>query len=86
MHYKNGREAHDGDPVVTKFSDKVVAGVIHSLQPAQSTCNGQIAFIIPGGTVNWCVTAGECFHAEDAYNAMDQAMKNPAVEVPPAKL
>jgi hypothetical protein len=74
MHYKNGRQAHEGDPVVAKHyngSARIVAGVLHSTFPTASTCNGQIAVAIPGGSVNHCVTIGEIYHAEDAFAAVE---------------
>lgn len=71
MHYKNGREAHDGDPVITKdHSGKVVAGVLHSTIPGSDTCNGQIATAYPGGVNQLCVSIKDCYHAEDAWNAI----------------
>jgi hypothetical protein len=76
MHYKNGRPANNGDPVIHKFNGTatVIAGVLHSTMPGSTSCNGQIAFPIPGGVANWCVTVGECFHAEDALGAVEAAM------------
>lgn len=46
MHYRNGREAHNGDKVVKLNGDKIVAfGVLHSATPGNDYCNGSIAAI-----------------------------------------
>lgn len=70
MHYKNGREAREGDFVIVKatYGDKVYAGRLHSLNATATTCNAQVAYAIPGGSSNLSVTVGaEVFHAEDAW-------------------
>lgn len=72
MHYRNGRAAHEGDPVIAetwKGSGKFVAGTLHSTMPNATTCNGQLAVASVGGSVQHHVTIGECFHAEDAFAA-----------------
>lgn len=70
MHYKNGREAREGDAVITK-SGNVVVGKLHSLYPGATRCNAQIAYAIMGGLGNACVTVGDCYHAEDAWTLID---------------
>lgn len=47
MHYRNGREAHNGDKIVMlDSSGNVVAfGVLHSAVPGNDHCNGYIASI-----------------------------------------
>jgi len=66
MHYKNGREAKVGDPVIVKDYNVVRAGVIHSLIPGAEQCNAQVCYPQMGGYANTCVTVGNCWHAEDA--------------------
>ena len=74
MHYKNGREARDGDPVIAKtWNGQIIAGVLHSICPGAQTCNGQIAYPILGGCGALSVTIGEIFHAEDALKALEPA-------------
>jgi hypothetical protein len=49
MHYRNGREAHNGDKVIKLGYDggSVVAfGVLHSAVAGNDHCNGNIAPII----------------------------------------
>lgn len=44
MHYRNGREAKNGDNIVQLQNGKVVAvGVLHSATPGNDYCNGYIA-------------------------------------------
>ena len=71
MHYKNNREAKEGDPVIIKEYNNVYAGKLHSLNPGTNSCNAQIAYPIMGGFGNICVTVRNCYHAEDAFNAME---------------
>lgn len=48
MHYRNGREAKNGDKVVKLEGGKVVAsGVLHSATPGNDYCNGNIAVTQP---------------------------------------
>lgn len=73
MHYKNGREAREGDPVVGKdYAGKVRVGVIHTLQPGTLSCNAQMSYVLPGIVGTTCVTIGELYHAEDALNQAEQ--------------
>jgi hypothetical protein len=66
MHYRNGREAKNGDKVVMLDmgnSGQVVAvGVLHSATPGDDYCNGYIAPIqqqVQGA----CMV--DCIHADD---------------------
>lgn len=71
MHYKNGREAKAGDPVIYRdWKKELKVGIIHSLNAGAETCNGNITTIVPGMVVQDCVTVAECLHAEDANAAM----------------
>lgn len=48
MHYRNGREAKNGDKIVKLEGGKVVSfGVLHSAVPGNDFCNGNIAAIQP---------------------------------------
>lgn len=85
MHYRNGREARENDKVIAPtWKDEngkpknVVAGTLHSLNAACTSCNGQIAYPVPGGTNQACVTIGDCWHAEDAFIAAEATL--PKVE------
>ena len=46
MHYRNGREAKNGDQIVQLENGKIVAfGVLHGATPGNDYCNGNIAVI-----------------------------------------
>lgn len=64
MHYRNGREAKNGDKVVKLSSDgKIVAfGVLHSATPGNDYCNGNIA-IVQQTTEGACMV--DCLHVDD---------------------
>ena len=66
MHYRNGREAKNGDIVVQlnmADSGKIVAlGVLHSATPGNDYCNGYIAPTQhPVTTACMC----DCLHIDD---------------------
>jgi hypothetical protein len=63
MHYRNGREAKNGDKVVQVEGGKIVAfGVLHSAVPGNDYCNGNIA-VIQSATQYACMV--DCLHADD---------------------
>lgn len=43
MHYKNGREAKLGDPVVGRVGSNVIAGTIVSMYPGATSCNVSVS-------------------------------------------
>lgn len=63
MHYKNGREAKEGDKVVL-LEDGLppVTGVLHTTQPGSDTCNGRLALLSPNDPY---VTISTCLHIDD---------------------
>jgi len=81
MHYKNGRQANEGDPVLLKdYTGKVITGTMHSLNPGSESCNASVAVVVPGGVNQFtCVTVGQCFYAEDAFNAIEADILPPPV-------
>jgi hypothetical protein len=64
MHYRNGKEAKNGDIIVQLGNDgKITAvGVLHSATPGNDYCNGFIAPIQP---VNQYACMCDCLHVED---------------------
>ena len=63
MHYRNGREAKNGDKIVQLEGGKVVAvGVLHGAEPGNDYCNGYIA---PTQTPNVCACLCDCLHVDD---------------------
>ena len=46
MHYRNGKEAKNGDKIVKLEGGKIVSfGVLHSAVPGNDYCNGNIAIV-----------------------------------------
>lgn len=64
MHYRNGREAKNGDLIVQIGTDgKLDAfGVLHSATPGNDYCNGAIAPVQP---TNQMACMCDCLHIED---------------------
>lgn len=64
MHYRNGREAKNGDKVIKFGNDaKIVAfGVLHSATEGNDYCNGNIA-PIQSPTEMACMV--DCLHIDD---------------------
>lgn len=58
MHYKNGREAKEGDKVVSPYG----MGILHSVSAQSETCNGRIAAITPNDPY---VNIKDCLHMDD---------------------
>lgn len=68
MHYKNGREAKVGDPVIGKdYQGLPFSGIVAKTNPGSTTCN-LVVVPIPVLGVQSAVTAGECVHVDDALN------------------
>lgn len=64
MHYKNGREAKNGDKVVNLSGGLI--GILHSVNAQSTTCNGRLA---PTSQNDAYVTIGECLHLDDVAAA-----------------
>lgn len=63
MHYRNGREAKNGDKIVSLNGGNVDAfGVLHSATPGNDYCNGNIA-VIQNAQANACMC--DCLHIDD---------------------
>ncbi|MDE2584088.1 MAG: hypothetical protein KGN39_01725 [Betaproteobacteria bacterium] len=71
MHFRNGREAKNGDKVVRLEGGKIVAfGVLHSAVPGNDYCNGNIAVIQqPNEYACMC----DCLHIDDVAELLAQA-------------
>ena len=65
MHYRNGREAKNGDKIVSLSYEggKVEAfGVLHSATPGNDFCNGNIA-VVQNVQAGACLC--DCLHIDD---------------------
>jgi hypothetical protein len=73
MHYKNGREAKNGDKVVlatalgTPYAQTPVVGILYDATPGQDCCNGKLAITAPNDP---CPNLKECLHLDDVLAAM----------------
>ena len=76
MHYKNGREAKNGDRVVMMpaYGDPVV-GMLYDAVAGNDACNGRIA---PISQSNSYANLAECLHIDDAKAALASVVKPPA--------
>lgn len=64
MHYRNGREAKNGDKVIQFQMDgsaPLGVGILHDAVPGNNYCNGMIAPITFGPGACLC----DCLHVED---------------------
>jgi hypothetical protein len=63
MHYRNGREATNGDIIVKLEGGKVVSfGVLHGATPGNDYCNGSIAVV---QATNDMACMVDCLHVDD---------------------
>lgn len=63
MHYRNGREAKNGDIIVSLNGGKIVAfGVLHGATPGNDYCNGSIA-VVQSAQVGACMC--DALHIDD---------------------
>lgn len=64
MHFRNGREAKNGDKIVQLGANGEITavGVLHSATPGNDYCNGYIAPIQP---VNTMACMCDCLHVDD---------------------
>ncbi len=63
MHYRNGREAKNGDQIVQLQDGKITAvGVLHGATPGNDFCNGHIA---PTQQTQTIACMCDCLHIDD---------------------
>lgn len=77
MHYKNGREAKEGDAAIWLDNKKVRVGIVHSISVSSDTCNCQFAYVIPGTVLQSWATLKEMYHVEDALLAIEPLALEP---------
>lgn len=66
MHYKNGREAKEGDKVVCIGGGMIVTGILHSVNAQSDTCNGRLAQTSQNDPY---VNIKDCLHLDDVSAA-----------------
>jgi len=69
MHYKNGREAHNGDKVmcIPSFGAPFV-GILYDAQAGNDYCNGRIAVT---SSSDPSPNLKECLHIDDVKKALE---------------
>ena len=79
MHYKNGREAKNGDKVVwlATYGPPVVIGILYDATAGNDYCNGKIAPILPNDP---CPNLKECLHLDDVLKALPANVPNTLVK------
>lgn len=71
MHYRNGREAKNGDKIVKLTGEGKIEsyGVLHSATPGNDYCNGYIATIQPHNDYACMV---DCLHVDDVAEILKE--------------
>ena len=71
MHYRNGREAKNGDLIVQIGYDGKpnIVGILHGATPGNDYCNGMIAPVM--GPTGACMC--DCLHIDDVADLLKQA-------------
>lgn len=70
MHYRNGREAKNGDKIVKLQGGSIVAfGVLHGAVAGNDYCNGNIAIVQPA-TEGACMV--DCLHVDDVAELLKE--------------
>ena len=82
MHYRNGREAKNGDKVVVlqEYDGKVYAaeiGILYDAVAGNDTCNGRIAAIRQTDT---CPNLKDCLHLGDLRAALGELDNVPVTD------
>ena len=63
MHYRNGREANNGDKIVDVSNGIGNVGILFDAVPGNDYCNGSIAPIHGGNVSMVCLC--DCLHVDD---------------------
>jgi hypothetical protein len=85
MHYKNGREAKNGDKVVLVPSyGPPMIGILYDATPGNNFCNGRLAVV---STNDPCPNLTECLHLYDVLSAVAKftAYVDPSPDAGPDK-
>lgn len=71
MHYKNGREAKNGDKVVLQdYAGNVFVGILYDATAGNDYCNGKLAIISPSDPTP---NLKECLHLDDVKTAIEMS-------------
>jgi hypothetical protein len=82
MHYRNGREAKNGDVIVSvtpsnhMYNQTVLrTGVLFNAQPGNDYCNGTLVPLTGGMPEGACLA--DCFHIDDVLEMIGGAARPP---------
>jgi hypothetical protein len=68
MHYKNGREAKNGDKIVLiPTYGAPIIGILYDAQAGNDFCNGKLAPVSPSDPMP---NLAECLHLDDVLKAL----------------
>jgi hypothetical protein len=82
MHYKNGREAKNGDKVILIPSyGPPQIGVLYDATQGNDSCNGKLA---PISSSNPMPNLAECLHLDDVLAALPKSVPDSSSIVAPA--
>ena len=82
MHYKNGREAKNGDLVgLVGAYGKPAVGMLYDAVPGNDTCNARLAMLTPNDLYP---NLAECLHADDAVAILRGAVPDTSKASPAA--
>lgn len=71
MHYRNGREARNGDKIVKLEGGRIVSfGELHGATPGNDYCNGNIAIT---QVANDYACLCDCLHVDDLAEILKNA-------------
>ena len=75
MHYKNGREAKNGDMIVMGLTyGPPVVGILYDAKAGNDFCNGRVALITASDP---CPCLNECLHVDDVKAAVKSYLEPP---------
>lgn len=76
MHYRNGREAKNGDKIVQiGYGGVLTTGVLVDAVAGQDYCNGTLAPLTYGGAQGACLA--DCLHLDDVLKMIGGAERPP---------
>ncbi len=80
MHYRNGREAKNGDVIVSVMPSNysygltvLRTGVLFNAQPGNDYCNGTLVPLTGGAPEGACLA--DCFHIDDVLQMIGGAAR-----------
>ena len=77
MHYKNGREAKNGDKIMvipaSKYGAVPQVGILYNAVAGNDFCNGQLAQISGN---DLCPNLKDCLHIDDAFALLEASKES----------